>query len=483
MPTHDLVIKGGNLVIPRTGVIKADIGVAGGKIAEIAQDISVSKSNQVIDAKGKFVFPGAIDSHFHVGIYRPMGEDALSESASAACGGVTTILSFFRTGQNYLNKIGPYRDIYPEVLEISRNSFVTDYSYHLAIMTQTQLSEIEWLVNTAGVSQFKFYMFYKKIDLAGASKGSRYLLLDEPLDLGFLYELMSEVSRVNRKLGNLGTVRVAVHCEDPEIITSTTKKIQASGGSGNLSKDYSDSRPTWAERLAIHEVGVIAANTGCPINLVHLTSQQAVDAADEVSHLYPELDIFTEATLHHLSLSYDKDFGVLGKVNPPIRSREDMEYVWRAVLDGRIQAIVSDHACATRELKKGDIWTALPGFGGTSLMFPVLITEGFYKRNLPLEKIAELTSYNPAKGHNLYPKKGTIMIGTDADFALVDLQKEQVVTRELLHSAQDFSPFEGVPLKGWPVSTILRGQVIYRDGELMVKPGYGEYLKCIGRNE
>ncbi|MFC2006170.1 dihydroorotase family protein [Chloroflexota bacterium] len=478
MANYDLLIKGGRLVIPKVGLVGADIGILDGKIVEIAKDIPGQQSIRVIDASGKSVFPGAIDSHFHVGIYRPMRDDAVSESGSAAAGGVTTILSFFRTGKNYLNKIGPYREIFPEVLANSEGSFITDYSYHLAIMTREQLSEIEWLVSNAGISQFKYYMFYRKLDLAGSSKGDSYLMLKEPLDLGFLYDLMSEVAKANEKFRDYGTVRLAVHCEEPEIITACTRRVIESGGSGNLAKDYSDARPGWSERLAIHEVGAIAHETGCPLNLVHLTGQEAVDTASELNMLYPQLDILNEATLHHLSLSTDnKDYGVLGKVNPPIRDSEDVEYLWQAILDDYIQTVVSDHACLPKEMKIGDLWTALPGFGGTSLMFPVLITGGYHERGLPLERIAELASLNPAVSHNLYPKKGTIMIGSDADLAIVDIDKGKKVSTDILHSAQDYTPFEGMFLKGWVECTILRGEVIFKAGKVTGQPGYGQFLK------
>ncbi len=305
MANYDLVIKGGRLVIPRTGIIRADVATSDGKIAEIARDIPLQQAAEAIDASGKFVFPGAVDGHFHIGIFRPMRDDAMSESGSAASGGVTTILSFFRTGKNYLNKVGPYREIFPEVLEHSKDSFITDYSYHLAIMTREQLGEIEWLVENGGVSQFKYYMFYRTLDLAGASRGDSYLMLKDALDLGFLYELMSGVAKANEKFADYGTIRLAVHCEEPEIIAACTRQVIESGGSGNLSRDYSDARPSWSERVAIHETGAIASHTGCPLNLVHLTSQEAVDAASEVAFLYPELDILNEATLHHLALSID----------------------------------------------------------------------------------------------------------------------------------------------------------------------------------
>ena len=477
MADFDLVIKGGRVVIPWSGVVKADIGISGEKIAVIAENISPSAAKETLDASGRHVFPGAVDSHFHIGIYRPMDLDARTESTSAASGGVTTILSYFRTGRNYLNKTGPYKKIFPEVLELSSKSFLVDYGYHITILTEEHISEIEWLVREAGVSTFKYYMFYKLLNLAGSSlEGSSYLMIENPVDLGFLYQYMLEVSRVNELFARYGRISVSVHCENPEIIRVMTREM-VERPTGKALEDYSNARPPWQEALAVNETGVIADATGCPVNLLHLSSRAAVDAAIGVAVRYPHLDFLLEGTLHHLGLSNEGDYGRLGKVNPPIRSAEDRDYLWQRLLAGDIDTVVSDHACLTREIKQGDLWTSLPGFGGTSLMFPLLITEGHFKRGLPLTGIAELTSLNPAIRHNLYPKKGTIAIGGDADLAVIDLGSERTVNTEILHSAQDFSPFEGMKYRGWPTDTILRGKLIFKDGKVVGEPGYGRFIK------
>jgi len=477
MPKYDMAILGGNLVIPYEGVKRGDIGIIGERIAAIEESILPRDAAQVIDASGKYVFPGAVDSHFHVGIYRPLRDDAISESTSAASGGVTTILTYFRTGQCYLNKTGRYKEILPELLDLSKGSFLTDYGYHLALFTDEHISEMEWLVKEGGVSTFKYYMFYKLLNLAGSSPDAlNYLMIDNPVDLGFLYKLMKEVSRVNKLYRDYGRISLSVHCENPEIIRATNAEVKAHP-TGNALKDYSDARPPWQEELAINEVAVMANRTGCPINLLHLSSREAVDAGRDVAFRYKGIEFLLEGTLHHLGLSYDMDLGHLAKVNPPIRSREDVEYLWKAILDGTIKTVVSDHACVTKEIKKGDLWTSLPGFGGSSLMFPILITEGHCKRGLPLQRIAELSSANPARYHNIYPKKGTVMIGGDADFAIVDINEEKEVTLDILYTAQDFSPEEGMKLKGWAEYTVLRGKVIFEKGEVIGKPGYGKYIK------
>jgi len=196
MSQYDLVVKNGTLVIPYTGIVKADVAVRHGRIAAISTDIASTEGEQALDATGQIVFPGAVDSHYHVGIYRPLSEDAETESASSTVGGVTTILSYFRTGQHYLNKSGPYREIFPEVLELSRGHFYTDYGYHIAIMTSEQLDEVDMLVEQHGVGSFKFYMFYKGLNLAADSTKGREYTMAENYDLGHLYLLMERVARV-----------------------------------------------------------------------------------------------------------------------------------------------------------------------------------------------------------------------------------------------------------------------------------------------
>jgi dihydropyrimidinase/allantoinase len=229
--------------------------------------------------------------------------------------------------------------------------------------------------------------------------------------------------------------------------------------------------------MAIKDAEILAGQTKCPVNLLHLSSIDAIEAGKETVEKHPELNILLEGTLHHLGLSNDIPYGRLGKVNPPIREREHVETLWQAVLDGDIKTVVSDHACSTKKIKEGDLWTSLAGFGGTEILFPLLLTEGYRKRGISLQRVAELTSYNPAKYHELYPKKGTIAIGSDADLAIIDLDKEKEVSVENLHSAQDFTPFEGIKYRGWPTDTILRGKVIFENDKIVGQAGVGQYIK------
>jgi len=287
---------------------------------------------------------------------------------------------------------------------------------------------------------------------------------------------MKEIAMVNEKYGDYGRISLSIHCEQPEIINVATQYVRRHE-TGNHLKDYSDARPTFSEKMAIGEAEVLAAKTNCPVNLLHLSSIDAIEAGKEVVKKNPKLNILLEATLHHLGLSNEIKYGRLGKVNPPIREKEHVEALWQAVINGDIKTVVSDHACSTKKIKEGDLWTSLAGFGGTEIIFPLLLTEGYRKRSLPLERIAELISYNPAVYHDLYPKKGTIAIGSDADLAIIDLDREKEVSVDSLHSAQDFTPFEGIKYKGWPVCTILRGKIIFENDKIVGKPGDGQYIK------
>jgi dihydropyrimidinase/allantoinase len=343
-------------------------------------------------------------------------------------------------------------------------------------MTPEQMNEIESLVSDYGVSTFKYYMFYKMLDLTGAVAGGQYLMLNTSYDLGFLYGYMKEVARVSSKYSDFGRISLSIHCEQAEIVNAATEHMKQHETASPL-KDYSEARPGFSEKMAIKEVEVLISETGCPVNLLHLSSIEAIEAAKDAAAKNPKVNLLLEGTLHHLGLSNDINYGRLGKVNPPIRGRKDVEALWQAVAAGDVKTVVSDHACATKEIKAGNLWTSLAGFGGTEIMFPLLLTEGHRKRGLSLEQIARLTSYYPAIYHELYPKKGTIAVGSDADLAIIDLDREKEVSVGTLHSAQDFTPFEGMRYKGWPVCTVLRGKVIFENDRIVGQPGDGQYIK------
>ena len=477
MSTYDTTIVGARVVFPGQGVTRCDVGIRGGRVAALGDDLAGEPTEERIDAEGLFLFPGGVDSHFHIGIYRPLEQDARSETRSSLVGGATSVISYFRTGSHYLNRTGSYRDIFPEVLAAVEGRCYTDYGFHIAPMTTAQLDEIEWLATEGGVPSFKYYMFYKGLNLSASSADAQAYTMSDSYDFGHLYAMMEKIAVVDSANHERGRVSLSLHCENAELIKFFIERVKAAGLTGM--RAYSEARPPLTERLSIHEAAVLADATGIRVNLLHLSSAEALRAAEETARLYPGLDMRRETTLHHLCLTHeevDKRGGLGGKVNPPIRTAGDVEALWDGVRRGVIDWVGSDHACCMEAEKGDDLWPALPGFGGTALLYPVLLSEGYHRRGLSLERIANLVSANPARAYACHPVKGSIAVGADADLVFVDLEKEQTVTPALLLSEQDHTPFEGTKLKGWPVQTLVRGRTAFREGQVLGEPA-GRFLR------
>jgi dihydropyrimidinase/allantoinase len=479
MSRFDSVVLGGSLVLPGAGVTRADVGIRDGVIAAISQGLTARDGNEVVDARDRVVLPGGVDAHYHLGIYRSFAEDTRSETRSSLVGGATTVLSYFRTGQHYLERTGPYRELLPEVIDAVSPHAHTDFGFHVAPMDQRHIEEIPWLVHEAGVASFKYFMFYKGLNLHANSTDTASFTMSDNYDFGHLLAIMEEIARVDAE--SPGRISLSLHCENAELIKHFIAKLE--GREVPPLQAYHEARPPLSERISIHEAGVLASATRVRLNLLHLSSTEALRAAAEIRHLYPELDIRQETTLHHLCLNYPeldaRPDRLGGKVNPPIRTTADNDALWSAVAGGQITWVASDHACCLEEHKGEDIWKAYAGFGGTALLYPVLISEGYHRRGLSLERVAELASTAPARSYGAAPRKGSISVGADADLVLVDLEREQVVTPDLLLSDQEYTPFAGMAVKGWPTATILRGRLVYRDGEVVGEPT-GRFLARSG---
>ncbi|MER5423606.1 dihydroorotase [Streptosporangium roseum] len=467
MTRYDLLVKNGTLVLPYHGEIRADLAVSGGRIVALGEDLDGAE--EVIDATGKVVLPGAVDAHFHIGIYRDMALDAFEETRSSLVGGATTVLSYFRTGRHYLDRTGPYGTIFPEVLAAVDGRAWTDYGFHLAPMTVEQIEEIPRLVAEHGITSYKYYMFYKGFDLAANSRDAQAFTMGDEYDLGHLFLIMEKLAEVQRSRPDR-RLSLSLHCEQSELMRVFIDRVRRSGAVQNL-RAYSEGRPPLTEQVAIAEAAAIAAHTGADVNFLHLSSAEALEAASRAPGR-------RETTLHHLCLDHDDldaRGGLGGKVNPPIRTRAHNEALWEGVRDGRIDWVASDHACCMEEHKGDDLWPAHPGFGGTALLYPVLFSEGHLRRGLPLSRIAEVASANPARAYNLWGRKGSLAVGFDADLTVVDPSATRTVTADLLLSGQDHCPFEGVEVTGWPTATVVGGRIAFRDGETVGRPS-GSYL-------
>ena len=246
-------------------------------------------------------------------------------------------------------------------------------------MTTAQLDEVGWLVDQ-GVTSFKFYMFYKALTLsADSTKGKEYTMADT-YDFGHLYELMERVAYEAKQRGI--RISLSLHCENPELIRVFIDRVKRDNF--KALEAYSKGRPPLTEMLSIEEAGVLTKATDCPVNLLHLSSKDAITTAIDLRRRHINLDMLLEVTLHHLALNYEELEGINAKVNPPIRAKEDQAALWKALVSGEVDTVVSDHACCMEEMKGDELWAALPGFGGTSLLYPVLLSEGVRKKGLSL---------------------------------------------------------------------------------------------------
>lgn len=473
----DVLIRNLRIVRPNHHeVFEGDIAIKDGKFAEVAAGIDPARAAAVVDGRQRLAFPGAVDAHMHTGIYQPLQLDAVSESKAAAMGGVTTSLNYMRTGQYYLNKSGPYAEFFPEVLRLSEGNFHVDYGYHLAPMMEAHIDEIDALIAEHGVASFKIFMFYGQHGLHGRSTDQSAFLMTpagEYYDYAHFEFIMRGIRRAMDKHPQLaGQISLSMHCETAEIMRAYTQIVEREGKLAGLPA-YSASRPPHSEGLAIFIASYLAHETDCiNINLLHLSSRKALEAAMLMAEAFPHIDFRREVTIGHLMLDVDAPCGVLAKVNPPIRPREDVEYLWQALLDGKISWVCSDHACCKTESKlhaehPDDIFVAKSGFGGTEYMLPALVSEG-RKRGLGYNRMAELLSWNPARRYGLN-HKGDIARGFDADLALVDDTASCTIRAADSESGQGYTPFEGMQLQARVDQTWLRGQLIYADGAVVGK--------------
>jgi allantoinase len=479
-PTLDLLVKNVRVVRPGQPAIETlDVGVRNGRFARLAPAIPAAEARRVYDGRGRLAFPGVVDAHTHAGIYAPLAEDAVTESRAAVSGGVTTMLTYFRTGQYYLNRGGPYAEFFPEVLKISEGRYHCDYAYHLAPIMGAHVDEMEALATAHGVPSFKIFMFYGGYGLhgqAGDEEQRRFLMIGpgDHYDLAHFEFIMRAAARIRERHPALAPyVSVSLHCEMADILNAYTRLVAQDTSLSGL-RAYSAARPPHAEGLAVCVAAYLAHETACVnVNLLHLSSRKALEAARAMARTFPHVDFRREITVGHLLLDVDAPAGAYAKVNPPIRPREDVEFLWRAVLDGDVDWIVSDHACCAEEVKgagggRGDIWLAKAGFGGTEYLLAGLFSEG-RRRGLPLHRIAELVAFNPARRYGLLTK-GDIAVGLDADLALLDPDRRLTVRAAESPSGQGYTPFEGQELTGQVTATFLRGELVYDDGTIVGSP-------------
>jgi allantoinase len=482
MATYDLVLRDVRIVRPgASDTPSGSIAVRDGRIAAVGDGVDAADAARVVDGGGLLAFPGAVDAHQHWGIYNPLEVDTGTESRAAAQGGVTTGLTYIRTGQYYLNKGGPYAEFLPEVFARSEGRAFVDYGFHVAPMQRSHIEEIPDLVQRFGIASYKIFMFYGSHGLHGRSADQRSFLMtpeDESYDYAHFEFVMRGLQKAREQLPEVAPhLSLSLHCETAEIMAAYTRMVEEEGRLKGL-EAYSASRPPHSEGLAITIASYLAHATGLPsINLLHLSSAAAMEAALLMAKTFPHVDFRREVTVGHLLATYDTASGLGGKVNPPLRGDADREALWRHVLDGDVDWVVSDHACCRDEMKFGedrdDVWVAKSGFGGAEYLLSGVFSEGT-RRGLSPNRVAELVSRNPARRYGL-PTKGDLAEGFDADIVLLDPDATFTVRAADSESSQEYTPFEGMTLTGTVRTVFLRGEEVVADGAVTGEPR-GRYL-------
>ena len=457
--THDTVIVGSHVVLP-TGIIDKNIVLDEGKIIGFTNDIP--SSDRKINADGLVAIPGVIDTHVHYGVYSPIEHAAISESHAAAIGGITTMMRMLRRGDSYKNSLSPQ-------LNASSKSHYIDYAIHASIFNTQQVDEMQYCVEN-GVTSFKLYMNL------GGEVGHVYMDMEPGKNLlqEERVEVTSEiVEKVVKNSSSLGCP-VLVHAEDYEECGCGIKKAKEKNQDG-LSA-WSESRPTKSEAKSIQTIAKFARDSNCTIYFAHIGSQNALEQISEERKNGTK--IFVETCPHYLTLSHENQEGYLAKVMPPIRSQSDVLSVWNAINQNSVNTIGTDHVANQIKLKLdgNTVWDALAGFPGIGTLLPLMLSEGVNKNKITISQLVNLTSMNAAKIFGMYPTKGSLEINSDADITLIDLKKEQKVTTELFGGFSDYIVYDGWELKGWPVKTIVRGQIIAEDFQVIGKPGYGKLV-------
>jgi len=459
----DLAVKNGKYV---TNVSEAEgtICIKDDKIVAIMAPGAEIDAVKVIDAKGLHVMPGCIDPHVHLGLgtisprYRSMAEDVPATTRACAAGGITTIINFILDQR-------PLSEMWDFQRGAIDASFI-DVALHLAIMTDTHLSEIDDAVGH-GITSFKFLMGY--VGRAGEPLG----LLGADSRICFLgFE----------KIAKFGGLPMC-HAEHVELCYPLEDRYEKDA-KGVSMKYLQDVRPKAAEAIDIFQAAAIAELVGSRVYFVH---QCIGESMDIVAPFRARGNTIYLETCPHYLVTDDLGTGILGptgkpepmlsRISPPIRSKEDQVKLWEGVMKGTIQHIGSDTTSCNYKNKVGDgtVGGMVLDWNAIEEVLPLMLSEGYNKGKLTLPQIVALTSYNTAQAFDL-TQKGAIEVGKDADLIIVDVNKKKHIAPAVLHDDLDWNLYEGWDITGWPVTTILRGEVIFDDDKVVVKSGYGKYI-------
>lgn len=452
MAQADLAIRGGTIVTADSSYT-ADIAISGESIAQIGGDFDAAKT---IDATGKLVFPGAIDAHVHLS--SPPGpksepawvDDFTSGSRGALAGGVTTIGNMTFLGPDETPLQGLNREI-----AVASAQTIADVLLHPVLMKPTPetLADIPKLLD-AGHNSIKFFMSFPTFD--GDVQG--YL----------------EATRI----AGVEKLITLIHCEDYGMIEDATAQLMTAGKSSF--KYYPESRPIISEVVATQRAVAFAEATGAPVYIVHLSSKRSLEVCAEAQSRGVPVYVETRPLYLHLTRErFDEPDGAKYVGQPPLREVEDTEALWAGIQQGTLHTVCTDHApwaLAAKLDPELSIANLRPGVENLQTMVPMLYSEGVLKGRISLRRFIEVTSTNAAKIFGLYPNKGTIAVGSDADIVVFDPTITRTITNDMLISNNDYSVYEGWEVTGWPVVTLRRGEIAYQNGEILAAPGSGRLV-------
>jgi len=458
MARLDLNPAGGTVATSADG-FRADIGVRGGRIVALGDDLPPAE--ETIDARGKLAVPGGVDGHCHMDQQpwegRETADDFRSGTISAACGGTTTVIPFAMQlrGQSLSAIVADYH-------ERARLKAVVDYAFHLIVgdpTAQVLGQELPPLM-AEGCTSIKIYLTYDLLVLS-----DRQVL--EVLDFA-------------RREGAV----VMVHAENDDCIRWLTDRLVATGKTAF--KYHGIAHSVAGEREATHRAITLAEVAEVPVLIAHVSTGAA--AAQIRAAQARGLKVMAETCPQYLFLTADHmdthDMeGTKYVCTPPPRTVADQGHIWRALADGTFQVFSSDHS-PWRYADKISGGPATPfhkvpnGVPGIETRLPLLYSEGVGTGRLSLQKFVALGATNPARIYGLYPRKGTIAVGSDADLVVWDTERRVTITNAMLHNATDYTAYEGMTVTGWPILTLSRGEVVWRDGEVLGRPGRGQFLPC-----
>lgn len=445
---YDLILQGGTIVSPRDRFL-ADIAVRGGKIVAIADSLDPQDAKSTLKIGGQFILPGCIDSHMHLWEPGLVAEPNFKDGTrSSAASGVTTIVDHPLTIPEVLN-----RKIFEEKIVLGEQTSYTDFALHGGVGLNN-LDELPGLWQ-AGCTAFKIFMCESGSKVAGLSDG--------------------QLLAAFRMIGSFGGT-VILHCENDAMLRYNREQLEKAGRKDNMA--FVEWRPPEVEAEAINRALYLLKGTGARAVILHTTIPEGVDMVTEAKK--QDRDVWVETCPHNLYLTHTdlKEKGPWVTFSPPVRDETRVNRLWEQLRDGLIDTMGSDHGTVELELKKAgedDIWKGQFGVPDGETLVPLMIN-AVAEGRIPLERVASVLAENPARIYGLFPQKGIVQVGSDADFTIVDLNQSYVLRAKDMYTACGWIPYEGKSIKGRVTHTILRGNVIAKDGKIIGLPGYGKFI-------